>query len=80
MRALCSGYQLAAERKADKRQFSRQRLWLDSVPSTTFCRERGQARQILSILEAVSHECEQVVKTVRSHHCEENGFRKCLPG
>jgi len=56
MQALSSGYQLAAERKADKGQFSTRRLLLDSVPSTMLCRERGQARQILSVLAAICHE------------------------
>lgn len=59
MQALCSGYQLAAERKADKGQFSTCRLLLHSIPSTMLCRERGQVRQISSILEAISHEGEQ---------------------
>lgn len=56
MQALCSSYQLAAERKADKGQFSTCRLLLNSVPSTMLCRKRGQVRQISSISEAISHE------------------------
>lgn len=59
MQALCSGYQLAAERKADKGQFSTRRLLLDCVPSIMLCRERGQARQISSISEAIPHEGQQ---------------------
>lgn len=59
MQAFCSGYQLAAERKADKGQFSTRQLLLDSVPSIMLCTKTGQARQISSILEGISHENEQ---------------------
>lgn len=56
VQALCSGYQLAAERRADKGQFRARRSLRASAPSTRLCGERGQARQMLSTLEALSFE------------------------
>lgn len=56
VQALCSGYQLAAARRADKGQFRARRSLRAPAPSTRPCGARGRGRQMPSISGALSSE------------------------